>query len=297
MHPSLRPSKQFIVRGSIAIGIVAIVLIVQTDWFRSLIHKKPLEKLPPGTTVGDLVRKDSNQNGIPDWEEKLWGLDPTVLYTNGVTNQQIIEEKKKALGITSTTNTEPENETDQVARELFAITSALGSNDAIDDSTMQAIAAKLSTSIDTAKIQNRYSLKDIRTVPTTSTSLRTYYQAMQKKIAPYQTNTADIDVVIQALETGDSSRLPELTQSATQYKKLAQEFVTVQVPVGAASYHLAIVNGFVGVADSFSFLQEIDTNATNALIGVAIYKQYRTKLETALAAMEDYLNEYGILSS
>lgn len=292
-----RPSRQFIIRGSIAVGIVAIILLIQTDWFRALIHKKPVEKLAPGTTVGDLVTKDSNANGIADWEERLWGLDPSVLYTNGVSNAQIIEEKKKALGINPDAPATPTNETDQVARELFTITAALGTNAQIDDTTLAAIAAKLSTSIDTERINNKYSLKDIRTVPTSSASLQSYYSTMVKKVAPYKSGSGDIEILVSALETGDTSRLPELAATATKYRALAKELAAIQVPVGTATYHLNIINGLVGVADSFAFLQELDSNATNALIGVAVYKHYSIKLDTAIIEMEDYLHQYGILGA
>src|SRR5690348_17285703 len=107
MKEEFRPSKQFLIRGGIATGIVALILIVQTDWFRALFNKPPLPPTTSDKTVGEFIAKDSNGNGIADWEEKLWGLDPTALYTNGVPNKQIIEEKKHALGV-SDKNAEPE---------------------------------------------------------------------------------------------------------------------------------------------------------------------------------------------
>lgn len=290
------PSKQFIIRGSIAIGIVAIVLIVQTSWFKSLFHKKnQVSLLPESTTVGDLVLKDSNGNGIADWEEKLWGLDPTVLYTNGVSNRQIIEEKKKTLN-TSDATAEPTDETDRLARELFALTAALGDNEQVSDETLSKIAAKFGDSIDAGKISNHYSLKDLRIVQTTTGSLRTYYLAVQKKLKGYDSDVADIDVIISALETGDTSRLPELTKTTLLYRAIAKDLSALPVPVGVSGYHLALINGLAGVADSFTLLQEINDNAGVALVGVAVYKNYSAKLSSALTDMEDYLTKYGILT-
>ena len=289
------PSRQFIKRGSIAIGIIAVILIVQSAWFRKLFHKNPPSVVVHNTTtVGDIVTKDTNGNGIADWEERLWGLDPAVLYTNGVSNKQIIEEKKKSLGATDADAT-PSNETDALARQLFIITSALGQNETIDDAALESAAAKLGATLNLGQVSNRYSAKDIQTVQTTTASLEAYYTTMSKKAATYQTNSADIDVVISALETGDTTRVPELLTTAAEYRKIARDLVAVPVPVGVSSYHLGIVNGFAGVADSFTYLQELDDNATNALVGIAIYQKYNKDLSTALINMRDYLTRYGIL--
>ncbi|MBY0329001.1 hypothetical protein K2Q02_02830, partial [Patescibacteria group bacterium] len=71
--PSL-PSKQFLIRGGIATGIVTLILIVQTEWFLGLFNKKP-QQIDPNITIGDAIAKDSNGNGIPDWEERRLGQD------------------------------------------------------------------------------------------------------------------------------------------------------------------------------------------------------------------------------
>lgn len=290
----IRPSKQFIIRGSIAIAIIVILLVVQSAWFKNLFHKKAAQS-PKAVTVGDVIDSDSNGNGIPDWEEKLWGLDPTVLYTNGVSNKEIIEEKKKALGVSDTTD-QNLSDNDRLARELFTLTSALGQSDQVDDQTLQAIAAKLGSSIDIKQVSNHYSLKDVQTVSTTSLSLKTYSTTMTKLLSNYDTNTADIDVIINALQTGDTSRLSELSDTATAYTQIAKKMMGIKVPVGVADYHLAIANGFAGIAQSFTYLQQMNDSDVTSLVGVAIYKTYNEKIANALASMRAYFTRYGILS-
>jgi hypothetical protein len=287
------PSKQFIIRGSIAIGIVAIILIVQTTWFRKIFNHKKVTGVTP-STVGDVITRDTNGNGIPDWEEKLWGLDPSVLYTNGVSNKKIIEDKKKALGVTTPAGGTI-NDTDELARELFTFSTALGQSGEVDDQTLQNIASKLGSSIDVKEVSNHYSLKDIRTISTTNLSLKTYYATMAKIIARYDTETADIDVIINALETGDTSRLPELANSAVIYTQIAKDMVAINVPIGIADYHLAIINGFSGISQSFTYLAQMNDDAMAGLMGMAIYKTYNTKITNALNKERDYLSRYGIL--
>ncbi len=294
MDHSSVPSKQFLIRGGIALGIVAVILVVQTNWFHNLFHKT--KKTPPAdnTTITDLTSKDSNGNGIADWEEKLWGLDPTVLYTNGKPNAEIIKEKKLALGIS--TSTGPTNETDAIAQKLFSITTALSQNDDIDDSTLQDVANQLGSSVNVSTISNKYSLKDITTVPTSTASLTTYYNSFKKIMGKYDLSQNDTAIIVQATETGDYSQLPQLDTTKDAYTALAKELTTIKVPVGVAQYHLDIINSFAGTAASFSYLQQMEDNGTQAIVGVALYKTYTTRGQTALFDLNDYLIKYGILS-
>lgn len=292
---SSRPSKQFIKRGAIAIGLVAVVLIVQTAWFQRLVFKREKSAVVVSETVGDIVGKDSNGNKIPDWEEKLWGLDPTTLYTNGTSNAEIIAAKKKALGITDSDSTEPTDDTDRLARELFTLTAALGQSDEVDDQTLQAISAKLAASVDIKQVSNTYTLKDIQTVQTSIPTLTSYRTSMRTIIGKYDANTPDIEVLATALQNEDQTGLPQLKASATTYQKLAKELATVKVPVGLAQDHLGIVNSFSGIATSLTYMTEINDNSIAALVGVAVYKKYSLKLNTSLVNMNNYLATYGIL--
>ena len=289
-----RPSKQFLKRGAIAIGIVAIVLIVQTQWFKHLFNKKSHTAITT-TTVAGLVGGDSNGNGIADWEERLWGLDPTVLYTNGTPNATIIEQKKQALGISTSTTDTDLNDTDRVARDLFTLTAALGQSDEIDQATLQRIASQLGNSIDIKQVANQYSVKDIETVPTSLANLTQYKKDMQRILSKYNINTPDIEVLATALQNEDTTNLPQLVQSATSYRTLARELSRVKTPVGLAQDQVSIINGFAGIATAFTFITELDNNTLKALVGVSVYKTYATKLDTGLSGMNAYLTQYGIL--
>ncbi len=288
------PSKQFLIRGSIAIGIVAIVLIVQTDWFRALFHKSPLPPAASNKTVGDFVSQDSNGNGIADWEEKLWGLDPTALYTNGVPNKQVIEERKKALGITAADA--PANETDALARELLTITTALGTSGELTDESLASIGARLAESVEFQQYVNHYSLKDIQTVPTTGASLQQYYGAFGTIALKHANSASEIDILVTALESGDFSGIERLEPIIEEYTRYARELVSLPVPVGLQRQHLEITNSIHGFSVALRYMTELSDNGANALAGVALYKISDARLFTASEEMRTYFTRYGILS-
>lgn len=292
-----RPSKQFLIRGGIALGVIVLILIVQTTWFRNIFHHKKAAVTAKSLTVGDITSKDSNGNGIPDWEEILWGLDPTILYTNGKSNAEIIKEKKAALGVTDPITGTPTNETDAIAQKLFSITTALSQNDTVDDKTLQSIANQLGSSVNVSSISNKYSLKDIHTVPTTAKTLTAYYNSVSTIVGKTAPGEQDVPVIVQAAETGDYSQLSLLIPTGITYTALAKQLSGIPVPIGVAQYHLDIINGFAGMATSFTYLQQMQDNSTQALVGVALYKVYSARGAAAFANLHIYLVKYGILSS
>lgn len=299
MPESSRPSKQFLIRGAIAIGVIAIILIVQTSWFHHLFEsKKKIAADTQTTSLNAILTKDTNGEGVPDWEQVLWGLDPNVAYTDGKPNSEIIKEKEEALGVSNTSTNDPNNnQTDAIAEQLFSITTALSQNGTVDDATLQNIATQLGSSVNVASVSNKYTLADIHTVPTSSKSLTTYYNSLTTILGKVNFNDQDIPIIVQAAETGDYSQLPQLAQTGTAYVALAKQLSAISVPIGVAQYHLDIINGFSGMATSFTYLAQMQDNGTQALVGIALYRVYNARGASAFNNLRIYLTKYGILSS
>jgi hypothetical protein len=294
-RPSYKPSKKFLIRGGIATGIILLALVVQADWFRALFNKEPKPSiLNPNETLGSLIGKDTNGNGIPDWEEKLWGLDPNVLYTNGVSNKAIIEQKKKDLGA-SNADEGPLNETDILAQQLFSISSAINQSDQSNTGTLTNVGADIGSSIKFKQASNRYSLKDIKTIKTTASSLRTYYNSVTTIVERYQSEIPATDILVPALENGDFSEISRLAETAKSYVAFSKALQAISAPIGVAEQHLALINGFYGMADSFQYILEIEDNGVNALAGIAIYKNYANRVNQAIVDLTSYFINYGII--
>lgn len=296
-HDSMQthlPSKTFLIRGGIATLIVVGILVAQTNWFRNLLHKEPKPTLSE-LRVGDIVGADSNGNGIADWEEQLWGLDPTQLYTNGTPNAEIIRQKKLALGIENPSNIDPNNSTDTIAQKLFVLSTALGQSEEVTDTALQNAAQDLGNSAQISQVSNHYSAKDLKRVATSTASLTTYRKAMQSVLGSVNGGQDELHIIVRALETGDISAVGELGPIAVSYKNLAESVRAVPVPIGIAEYHLALMNALYGIADSFTLIAQFETDGIVGLSGVSAYKKFDTALENSLFGMQQYFIQYGIL--
>ena len=286
-HPS-KPSKKFILRAGITAGVLTIFLLSQTSFVKSIFSKKG-PSYDGTATVGELVGKDSNGNGITDWEERLWGLNPMVLYTNGVPNKQIIEEKKRSLGLSANTDL---NETDLFARDLFALSAALGQNNQSDAKLLQNIVSDVG--IEPLSVPTRFFLKNIKTVSTSTESLQSYKGNLYKTLTNL-TNNDEIDLLVDLLDNKNYARGPEIATRGALYIEAAATLSKITVPTGAASYHLDIINALNGMGESLKVISEFEKNPLKAGTGVPTYNSNSTIFTDKLNQLEQYFDRYTIL--
>lgn len=288
------PSKKFLIRGAIAASIVATILIVQTPWFLNLFKKKEeaRKEALSNATVGELVGKDSNNNGIADWEERLWGLDPTKLTTNGVANKTIIEQKRKQLGGTDDT---PLNENDRLARDLFMVASAVGQEGVATTGTLSDVGKKIANNSVSLSILPRYGAGDIKTVKTTAQSLIAYRDGLEKITSKYNQSLPEIELLITALDTGDYSQLTALNQTIVFYRSLSEQLRALPVPIGVAQQHLLLINSISGISGALQKVQKMETDSVTALTGFSEYRFYEKQLGDSVDVIISYLEEYDIL--
>lgn len=289
------PSKQFIKKGAVATTIVVVILLMQTSWFKEKFIKKDSPIVAGNQTIKELVEKDSNKNGISDWEEKLWGLDPTVLYTGGSSNKSIVENKKSQLNIKSSgSEGGPIDSSDKLAREVFALAATLGQSDEIDDETLRKIASKMGDEVK-AKSSIIYTVKDIKSVPTTNESLDKYTSDILKIVENFNKEVGDIDILIKSVEIGDFSDMAKLVETSKKYKSYAKSVLVISVPIGLLDYHIDFLNSLNGFAESFYYLSKIEDDSLNGIIGLSLYKAYNEKVSVSLFNLEVYLSKYGII--
>jgi hypothetical protein len=134
------PSKQFIAR------IIIILIIALFVWGIYQIPKlfkknKNINITPMTLQVKDVIQQDSNNNGIADWEEGLWGLDPT---TNGPSNKEFIIAKRAVLAKDNASAVDGgginSSENDALSREVFALILSLQQSGSLNNDSISAIS-------------------------------------------------------------------------------------------------------------------------------------------------------------
>ena len=168
--------------------VVALFFIKDKTVFKNN-SSSVLERISGGLTyenetLENLIKKDTDDDGILDWEEGLWGTDPTKKETTPGTPDGVAVEKLKAEQSENTENKGKNNpanqgeenltQTDRFSRELFATVAALNQNGTMDQATIDALSASLAEQIQNSAPQKIYVLKDIKIINNDS------FQAVKK---------------------------------------------------------------------------------------------------------------------
>src|SRR3990172_5996419 len=170
------PSKKFIVITLIIIGAVGIPLAA-INYFFSKKNNKGLvanmasimagKDIDQNITLNNLVQKDSDGDGLFDWEEALWGTNPNNKYTNeGITDSEFIAQKKKELaasedGQTETQGEENLNETEKFSREFLATVTALKQTGNLNEGAISNIANVVGEKVGNSNLPNNYRVTDL----------------------------------------------------------------------------------------------------------------------------------------
>lgn len=252
--------------------------------------------------VGDLVNKDTDGDGIPDWEESLWGTDPTKKETTpGIPDSVAISKLKASqgtsAGTTATADQKPENltKTDQFSRELFATVASLNQNGAMDQTTVDKISSSLADHIKNSTPRKIYMLSDIKVTQDNSVaSVKKYENAVNsldnnlKKKYPTKGAVADIlKRFIVDQNNIDITVLPELDPFIKQAEEGVNGMLKINVPSDLAQVHLDIINATERLMENESDFQSFDTDPIVAMTGIS---KYQENMNLYASAFEKYIN-------
>lgn len=292
MNKEYLPSKKFI---TILLFIVVLVsLFFITKGVVSLFKDKKLNPKTPAkvTVVGDLIQKDTNKNGIPDWEEYLWGLDPNK---NGPENKEYILAKKNSL-IQSGDMATPDDskaitDHEMLSQEFFATIVALQQTGQLDETSMKSIAETVGKNIEATPIPDVYTRNMLSIKGDSTISKTTYHDNLSNLVNKYK--DADIGnemtFIVQGIGNNDPSALYAAKTVALAYQSFGKEFVKIPVPKSLAEAHLSAANNYEKVGQTINDLAETLSDPLVGMKSIINYKNYSDALATDLEKISEFL--------
>lgn len=257
-------------------------------------------------------RIDTDNDGLPDWEEELWSSDPENPDTDGdgTNDGAEIEQgrnpakpgddqltyRQKATVHEQQIKRAPSNKTEEAFSKMLPHVLVVANKEArgekVNEKTSQRIAEATAAQLEEDFPQ--YTRADLTVVGTSTEAEKTYLDSVFTTIAQHvkEENKLEspLEITGKAFSESDKSILSNLRAHNQLYKELNSELVAIAVPESYVEVHLEILNGYIGKQEALRNIQQIDNDPMAGLIGLRQYKKYYTSLNDLFYQLGDDIN-------
>ncbi len=291
------PSKKIQIITAICIFVLIIIIFFLKSSTRSNFLAKQKQLEVQNSTINELIAKDTDGDGVADWEEALWGTDKNKTMTfEGVADKTYIENKKKDLNIAeSGSSGENLNETEKFSRDFFTAFMAMKSGE-VDQNTINGFSSALGQKVANPNILDQYLEKDIKIDNSGDLNKQEkYYLAIQGLFEQYKSEGLgdELDIVSGTLaSTTDNDKITkteQLLKIANAYKGFAADIMKLSVPEKLVKYHLKIANSANNTSISVNNMSKIVGDPVVGLSGLSQYQKYSNELINSAKELESTL--------
>ncbi|MDD5068037.1 MAG: hypothetical protein PHS53_01555 [Candidatus Pacebacteria bacterium] len=315
-----RPSNKIIILLVIAILVVGGAFFFKNfDWTKirnPFASKTETQNQNLQVLAENEINKDSDQDGLKDWEEKLWKTDPSSSDTDkdGTSDGEEVKEGRdpKLAGpndkiskdaaiqkIIQSSETENLNPTEKLSREFLA--QYLGTNPSggtLTDAEKNALIGNLTAESITPFTYKRHSASELKVLPDGSAETIRAYGNILGKIIVLNTKIkleSETTILQSALAGEDKEKLKELDPIIARYTTIVSQGMKISVPPTAAELHIHFMNALTDLAESASRMKVVFEDPLTTLKSLSAYSEAETELTTSIADLQDYFSKNGVV--
>ena len=290
MNKQYLPSKQFITRVIAIIIIVAIVFSIYEiiSYFKN--KKSHQNNGETKIIVKDLLQKDTNTNGIADWEESLWGFDPSK---NGPENKAAILAKKEEISknneLSGKSNSEKAiSDNENLSREYFALLMSLQDSGNVSETSLKSAADAFGSQILPTPLKDAYTTKD-QLIKTSNSKddLMAYYKSLNNLLSKHKDLGTELPLISKGVENSDTTALSLVGDIASSYVAFSQELVKLPVPSKISNTILSMANNYEKLGEATKGLSMGHDDPVVAMKSLINYQNYNNALLTDTKNLSD----------
>ena len=249
--------------------------------------------------------KDSDADGLQDWQETLYGTDPenptsfrADLKDGEAANQGLLT--PRSFESTNETSTDfpsaaaaPSSLTERFAQKFLAqYLTTRGANPPTEEEMLSFIKEAVAELQATRAATTAFTSSEVMISNSTLESYASAAErAMRQNAVP--ADKTDLDYFALALEKDDAASLAKLKSISGGYAAVAAGLMEVNVPQDAAAAHLGLCNALMRMSVATDDLAALTDDPIRALLGIGGYQQYEAELANAYARMHEVLAAGG----
>jgi len=277
-------------------------LFKNTELFNQGIATKNGLSISDNATIEDLVNKDTDGDEIPDWQEGLYGLDPTKKETNpGIPDSSALSKLRVEQGndrgiITmgdSSSGTENLTQTEKFSRELFATVASLNQNGQMDQATISALANSLSERVENSVQRKVYTISDLTIVNSDTKQTIQKYSDTLNNIYLKQRVKKGVPTILQEFTADETNvaKLAELDPIIKQTNQIISESLKMPVPQSLSILHLNLINDSQRLLENISDIKLFESDPIMAIGAIIQYGKNALSIASSAKSLTDTIKQ------
>jgi len=242
----------------------------------------------------DISNRDSDGDGIRDWEEFLWDLDPNKKDTNGngLSDDKELEVRKIALrGSTTVTSIATTTFTDTFSKEFFVAFTALKQSGNLTKTNIDQLSKQSLEALTQTTIAQKYTKQDLIIASSTPQTKINYEKSIKLtgKGLSIKTLGKELTLLSRAINKPRSEKLiTELTKIQQIYLTLAERTIKVPAPSAIQNTHLDLANTYYKLGAAVGGLTFIYDDPALSIVYFGEYQKALDALPITMKAIAEY---------
>lgn len=297
------PSRRILLLVLVCVSFVGFFVVLKNYQGRGVVKNKPVSALPV------VEERDTDGDGLKDWEEVLYGTDPNNKDTdgNGIDDKKEVENKTLKLSDgsllpqikNSSEKSSDLSETDKITRNIFYDYLVAKSNNGVTSSYLEDLSKRAADDIFAYKsVATAYKKENLKVVSGTLTQQSALQYAngiiVAQKMYPVDGN----DLSFTGISTAEDPAFPKWAlKISAYYENMVRAFLSVPVPSEFLDSHLKVVNVLSNISNDFKVVSAGNKDPMTALSALPRINVAQKELETTLGAMRNSIETRGIIFS
>jgi hypothetical protein len=265
------------------------------------------------------IEKDSDNDGLKNWEETLWRTDPKNPDTDGdgandgeeikLNRNPLVAGPNDKLESFAKTKNQKRGETltQKLGRTLFSQYFILKDSDQLNEVAEKKIIQSFLENLREENPAKKYSLKDLKIINSnTKKTVELYinsvglilkdFDGIQKSELEIMEEiiTGELDGAKQISERQKQTKLKKLAEYNAVYEKVIEKLLKISVPSNYKEIHLGFINNFSNTNQAVKAMKELLNDPAEALLGMRWYLDEVKQAGEILKALGSMLKAEGI---
>lgn len=303
------PKKAALVFTAILFSVV-IIYFAAVERNEGVVEKEAVQFV--SSLFSEITVRDTDGDGLKDWEEELWGTDPNNKDTDGDgtnDNDEVKEgrdptkpgpddllEKDQTFFDNTKSVQEEGSPTSAISSELFSDYLGLKETGNLNIESERELIERLIDNNTNPFEFNEYTISSFKIFSDKKENISNYKESITNIFKNFSKVTEnELIVMTTAIETGDESEFRKLDYAVVVYESVIRDLLDVEVPNSARFMHTDLLNGLNYFSEVIRGMRGVIANPLSAVTSVNSYTEAEEYINDVFLELNAYFIDKGII--